>query len=182
MDTRKFAMNQGTILGLCLVCIALFLWILGVSEQKSFVPSLLNNFVIIGFLVYSISQYRDHYNDGFISYSESLKLGTSVAFFSSVIMALYTFIYFTYLNPDTLSSILEVTEQSVLQSDPEISEDELELALEMTSKLTQPHWIMIMSVLGGTFMGFFFSLFISFFTKKKVLSVDSSLNTKEVID
>ena len=60
-----------------------------------------------------------------------------------------------------------MTEQSVLQSNPEISEEELDLALEMTSKLTQPHWIMIMSVLSGTFMGFFISLFISFFTKKR---------------
>tara|TARA_Y100000589_G_C26937401_1_gene540908 strand:- start:200 stop:784 length:585 start_codon:yes stop_codon:yes gene_type:complete len=86
-------------------------------------------------------------------------------------MAFYTIVYAKYLDPDMLSNILKMTEQSVLQSNPEISEDELDLALEMTSKLTQPHWIMIMSVLGGTFMGFFLSLFISFFTKKEIKRV-----------
>ena len=81
MDTRKFAMNYGTVLGLFLILIALTLWLLGVNEQQSVIPSLLNNTVIIAFLVYAIIQYRDHLNNGFISYSESLKLGTSIAFF-----------------------------------------------------------------------------------------------------
>ena len=166
MDTRKFAMNQGAVLGLCLVCI-IILWMLGINEQKSIVPSLLNNVVIIWFLVYSISQYRDRHNNGCISYSESLKLGTSVVFFFINNGFLYNCLCQIFRS-DMLSNILKMTEQSVLQSNPEISEDELDLALEMTSKLTQPHWIMIMSVLGGTFMGFFLSLFISFFIKKRL--------------
>ena len=166
MDTRKFSMNYGAVLGLFLALIALFFWVLGIDEQQSIIPSILNNVVIIGFLFYAISYYRDNLNSGYIAYSESLKLGTSVAFFSSVIMAFYTFVYITYLNPDMLSNILEMTEQTVLQTNPEISEEELDLALEMTSKLTQPHWIMIMGILGGTFMGFFYSVLISFFVKK----------------
>ena len=165
MDTRKFAMNYGAVLGLCLMLIALLFWVLGVDDQQSVIPSILNNVVIIGFLVYAISYYRDNLNNGFISYSESLKLGTTVAFFSSVIMAFYTVLYITYLSPDTLTNILHTTEQAVLQSNPEISEEELDLALEMTGKFTQPHWLMIMGVLSGTFMGFLYSVIISFFVK-----------------
>lgn len=166
MEIRKFAMNYGAVLGGFLIVIALCFWILGVDEQQSIVPSVINNLVIVLFLLYAIRQYRDNFNDGFISYSQSLKLGTSVAFFSSLIMAVYTFIYITYLSPDMLANILDTTEQAVLQSNPEISEEELDLALEMTGKFLQPHWLMIMGVLGGTFMGFFYSLIISFFVKK----------------
>ncbi len=158
-------MNYGAVLGLFLACIALFLWVLGIDEQQSVIPSLLNNLVIIGFIIYAISYYRDNVNNGFISYSQSLKLGTTIAFFSSVIMAFYSFIYITYLNTDMLTEILKMTEQAVLQTDPEISEKDLNLALEMTSRLTQPHWLMIMGVLSGTFMGFFYSAIISFFVK-----------------
>ena len=165
MNTRKFGMNYGSVLGLILILIALLSWLLGVEEQDSIVPSIINNIVIIGFLYYSILQFRDKINNGFISYSESLKLGTTVAFFSSVIMAFYTFIYISYLNPDMLANIMHMTEQSVLESNPEISEEELDLALEMTGNFTQPHWLMIMGVLSGTFMGFFYSAIISFFVK-----------------
>ena len=158
-------MNYGAVLGLILILIALLSWVLGVDEQESMVPSIINNIVIIGFLYYSILQFRDKINNGFISYSESLKLGTTVAFFSSVIMAFYTFIYISYLNPDMLANIIYMTEQAVLESNPEISEEELDLALEMTGNFTQPHWLMIMGVLSGTFMGFFYSAIISFFVK-----------------
>jgi len=158
-------MNYGAVLGLLLACMALFLWFLGFDEQQSVIPSLLNNLLIIGFIIYAISFYRDNVNDGFISYSQSLKLGTTIAFFSSVIMAFYSFIYITYLNTDMLTEILKMTEQTVLQSDPDISEKDLNLALEMTSRLTQPHWLMIMGVLSGTIMGFFYSAIISFFVK-----------------
>ncbi len=158
-------MNYGAVLGLILILVALLSWVLGVDEQESMVPSIINNIVIIGFLYYSILQFRDKMNNGFISYSESLKLGTTVAFFSSVIMAFYTFIYISYLNPDMLANIMYMTEQAVLESNPEISEEELDLALEMTGNFTQPHWLMIMGVLSGTFMGFFYSAIISFFVK-----------------
>ena len=153
-------MNYGTVLGFCLILIALLYWILGIEEQQSVIPSILNNIVIIGFLVYAISYYRDNANNGFISYAESLKLGTSVAFFSSVIMALYTFIYITYLNPDMLANIMNMTEQAMLESDPDISDQQLDLVLSMTSKFMQPHWLMIMGVLGGTWMGFLWSIFL----------------------
>ena len=173
MDTRKFAMNYGAVLGLCLMLLALLFWALGIDEQQlssnqpSVIPSILNNVVIIGFLVYAISYYRDNLNNGVISYGESLKLGTSVAFFSSVIMALYTFIYITYLNPDMLANIMNMTEQAMLDANPEISDQQLDLALSMTSKFMQPHWMMIMGMLGGTFMGFLYSLIISIFVKKE---------------
>ncbi len=166
MDTRKFGMNYGALLGGCLVLVSLIIWILGIDEQKSVVPSILNNLLIIGFIIYSISLYRDNFNNGFISYYEALKLGTTVAFFSSVLVAFYTFIYITYLNPDMLDNILNMTEQSILQSRPEISDEELDLVLEMTSRFTQPNWLMIMGLLSGTFMGFLYSLVISFFLKK----------------
>ena len=95
-----------------------------------------------------------------------MKLGTSVAFFSSVILAFYTFIFINYIEPNTLNEILVEAEQAILESKPEISDEELDLALDMTTKLIQPHWMLILGVLGGTFMGFIYSLIISIFVKK----------------
>ena len=168
MDARKFAMNYGAVLGICLVLIALLIWVLGIDEKQSFIASILNNIFIMASLFYSICQYRDNVTNGFISFSESLRLGTSVAFFSSIIMAFYTFIFITYLSPDMLGDMLKMTEQSVLLSNPDISDKELDLALEITGKLMQPHWLMIMSVLSGTFMGFIYSAIVSFFIKNPI--------------
>ena len=166
MNSRKFAMNYGAVLGLCLVAISAVMWSFGIDKNGSLVPSILNNSLIIAGIAYTIIQFRDTENSGFISYSESLKLGTTIAFFSSVILAFYTFIFINYIDPNTLNEILQQAEQAILESNPEISDEELDLALEMTNKFVQPHWMLILGVLGGTFMGFIYSLIISIFVKK----------------
>ena len=97
MNSRKFAMNYGAILGLCLVAIATIIWSFGIDKNDSLVPSILNNSLIIMGITYTIIQFRDTENSGFISYFDSLKLGTSVAFFSSLILAFYTFIFINYI-------------------------------------------------------------------------------------
>ena len=159
-------MNYGAYLGLGLALISFTVYILGLEEQKSIIPSLLNNFWIIGAIAYSVSIYRDNFNNGFIAYSQSLKIGTSVVFFASVILAFYTYIFVTFINPEYLENIIKIAEQEILNSDPEISDEDLDLALSMTQKMLQPQWMSTLSVLGGTFMGFFYSLIISFFMKK----------------
>jgi len=159
-------MNYGAYLGLGLVLISFTVYILGLEEQKSIIPSLLNNFLIIGAIAYSVIMYRDNFNNGFVSYSQSLKIGTSVVFFASVILAFYTYIFVTFINPEYLENIIKIAEQEILNSDPEISDEDLDLALSMTQKMLQPQWMSTLSVLGGTFMGFFYSLIISFFIKK----------------
>ena len=166
MELRKFGMNYGALLGIFLIFFAILFWMLGLDNEKSIVPSIVNNLVIISFISYSIVQYRDKINNGYISYSHALKLGTTLAFFSSIIMAFYTFFYMTYLNPDMIADVMNTTEYTILESDPNISDEELDMALSMTAKLLQPHWMMLTGVLAGTFMGFLYSLLISLFTKR----------------
>ena len=81
-------------------------------------------------------------------------------------MAFYTFIYMTYLNPDFLIDFYKITEQSLLQSKPDISDEELDMALEILSNVMQPHFLMILVVLYRTFMGFFLSAILSFFIRR----------------
>ena len=167
MDTRKFAMNYGVVLGLVLVALAVIMWSAGIDDKQSIIPGLLNNVLTIAFIAYAIIQYRDINNNGFISYASSLKLGTTIAFFSSIILAFYSVIHISYIDTKALSEIIKLTEQTMLEAQPEISDEELDLALQMVSKFMQPHWMMIMGMLGGTFMGFLYSLIISIFVKKE---------------
>ena len=82
------------------------------------------------------------------------------------VLLLNTYIFVTFINPEYLENIIKIAEQEILNSDPEISDEDLDLALSMTQKMLQPQWMSTLSVLGGTFMGFFYSLIISFFMKK----------------
>ena len=166
MDRKKFAMNYGAVLGLALSLLGIIFWSMNINEQTSKVPSILNNALIIVFLALAIVKYRDEEMNGILTHKQCLKLGTTISFFSSAVMSIYTFIYITYLNPEIITNSLELTEQTLLQSDPEISDEMLEMQLQFAAKFMQPHWMMIMTLLGGTFMGFLYSSVLSFFTKK----------------
>ncbi len=166
MDRKKFAMNYGAVLGLALSLLGIIFWSMNINEQTSKVPSILNNALIIVFLALAIVKYRDEEMNGILTYKQCLKLGTTISFFSSAVMSIYTFIYITYLNPEIITNSLELTEQTLLQSDPEISDEMLEMQLQFAAKFMQPHWMMIMTLLGGTFMGFLYSSVLSVFTKK----------------
>ena len=167
MDTRKFAMNYGAYLGLALIVISFIVYILGLEEQKSVLISLLSYFIIFIGIGNSLIIYKNNYNDEFLSYSKYIKIGTTVAFFASVIVAFYQLIYVNFINTEFIENALKITEQEILNSDPEISDADLDMALSMTQKMLQPQWMITLSVLGGTFMGFFYSLIISFFVKKQ---------------
>lgn len=163
MDRKKFAMNYGAVLGLALSLLGIIFWSMNINEQTSKVPSILNNALIIMFLAFAIVKYRDEEMNGILTYKQCLKLGTTISFFSSAVMSIYTYIYITYLNPEIITNSLELTQQTLLQSDPEISDEMLEVQLQYAAKFMQPHWMMIMTLLGGTIMGFFWSIVILWF-------------------
>ena len=66
MESRKFGMNYGAVLGLFLIFFAVVFWSLGLDNEQSIVPSIVNNLVIISFISYAIIQYRDKINNGYI--------------------------------------------------------------------------------------------------------------------
>ncbi len=161
-----FGMNHGAFLGICLVALAVFLEAFGINKSESIIHSSLNVLIVFFGLGYSIIQYRDNINNGFITYQKSLKLGTTIAFFSSIIVAFYTLINVFYLDPAFIPNFVLEVEQEILKSNPEISDEELDFIIEKASYVMQPHWILILGMLGGTFAGFFYSLIISIFVKK----------------
>lgn len=163
---RNFGMKYGAVLGIILVGFALLFFLLQIDSGTSILPSIVNNLVIIGFLIFSILKYRNTENEGFISYGESLKLGTTITFFSSIILAFYSYLYIYYLHPEASNEILNAAQDAMLENNPDISDKDLDLALQMMRNFLQPHWIMISGILGGTFMGFLYSLIISVFVRK----------------
>ena len=55
------------------------------------------------------------------------------------------------------------------------------MAINMTQKMLQPQWMATLSVLGGTFMGFFYSLIISFFLNAAFLRIASLISPVNLV-
>ncbi len=160
----KVAMNYGTIFGLAGVVIFLLFYFMG-TDIQSRLPQWISYGVLCVFIVIGIKSYRDEDLGGYIGYGKSLWTGVLISFFGGVITAIFTILFFKFISPEMIQRILDSTQQSLVEKG--MSDDQIEMAMDYTRTFMTPIWLFTFSVLGTTFMGFIFSLFISIFMKKE---------------
>lgn len=68
--------------------------------QISEVIGYLSMFLVMVFVFLGIRYYRDHHNQGRVSFAESLKLGLLIALFPSLTFGVLDQIYVNFINPD----------------------------------------------------------------------------------
>jgi hypothetical protein len=78
---------------------------------------------------------------------------------------------------EMIKKVLEQNEQAML--DRNMSEEEIEQSMEMTRRFMTPGLMSIMAVFGYTFMGFIFSLILSFFLKRENKTFDGFIKSQE---
>ena len=98
-------------------------------------------------------------------YSKALGLGVTTIFFASLILAVFTFVLYKYIDPDLVSKSLSASEQKLL--DKGYTEDMVEQQLEMTRKFMTPAVMSIFSIFGNVIIGLVISLITSIFLRKK---------------
>jgi len=159
----KNAMNGGIIVGVVLIIYSILMYFLDLSLEKW--VSWVSYIFFIGGIVYTTIQYRDNVLGGSISYAQALGFGVLVMFFASILTAVYSFVFMTYIDPDFVGKIMEMTQQQML--DQGLSEEQVEQAMEMQKGFMKPGIMALITVPTYAFIGFIFSLITSIFLKKE---------------
>lgn len=157
-------MNYGTLYGLCGVAVMLLFYLIG-SDIQSRIPSYLNYLLLIVFIYLGVKSYRDEELGGAITYGKSLGTGILIAMFGGIIIGVYTLVFFTYISPDMVDRIMEEAQRSMTEQG--MSDEQIEMGLNMSRKFMTPMWMFFFSVLGSMLMGLIFSLIISIFLRKE---------------
>ena len=87
----KSALYYGLMLGLVLILFDIILW--STHLKESTIIHNLSLIIIIAGIVIGIKKYRDKINNGIISYSKALGLGTLIIFITSVVLAIYYYLF-----------------------------------------------------------------------------------------
>ena len=159
----KNAMNWGLIIGIVLIIYSLLMYFIGLSLEKW--VSYISYILMIAGIIYSTIQYRNNVLDGSISYGKALGFGTLVIMFASIITAVYSYVFYTYIDPEMITKILEMAEEEMVNKG--LSDEQIEMAIEMQSKFMKPGLMSLIAIPSITFMGFVFSLITSIFLKKE---------------
>jgi len=159
----KSAMVYGLYLALVLTLFSVILYVSGLilNTKVGYVSIVLT---IAGIVIAQIN-YRNRELNGVISYGQAVGFGVAIMLFAGIVTALYTIVLYTFIDPSLIDQMKAVQEEAMLGKG--MSEDQIEAAMSMTSKMMTPAWMSVMGLFGSVFSGTIVSLLTSIFVKKQ---------------
>lgn len=165
------ALYYGLITGVALIVLSLILYITNLYMNRPL--GYLSMLLLVAGMVYGTFEYRKNYMNGFITYGQAFTLCFLIGLFTAVITAIYTFIFAEFIYPGFTQEILEKARQEMLNSGREMTDEQLEMAMEWTRKFTSPVMMAIMDLVTKVFFSVILALLAALFLKKE----DKSLKT-----
>lgn len=160
----KNSVNYGVIAGILMVAFSLIQWLLGMMEVKGLS---MVGYLILAFVMYiGAKAWRDKFNNGFMSYGEAFKTGFYITLISAVIGVLYQYVFLNFIDPEFIVNQLAKAEETILEANPNISDADLDRAMEMSAKFTNGSMIAIMSLVVSVIFGTILAAIVAIFAKK----------------
>lgn len=159
----KTAMIYGLYIGVIIMLYSVILYVTGQTQNTTL--GYLSFLIYGGTIVIAQIHYRNHVLDGSITYSQALGFGVAIMLFSGIVTALYTMILYSFIDPTLVDQMKTMQEEAMLQKG--MSEDQIEAAMSVASKMMTPGWMSIMGLLGSVLIGTLISLISSAFVKKQ---------------
>ncbi len=156
---------RGIYVGVALILFSLILYLTDVDRQ-SWIMYISYVIMALG-LFWSIIEFRNKDLGGFCSYGKAFSAGFYTGLIASFIAAIYTFIYATSIDPGFAQEILLEAEENILATNPDMPDDQLEMALSMTEMMTSPIMMAVWGFVGNLFTSTILSLIIAIFAKRE---------------
>jgi len=169
----KHALYYGIYTGLGLILIALIFYILDIYGEKW--TSYISYVVLLAGIVLSSLYFRNNRLNGQITYGKSVSVGFLTGLIAGIVAAIFTYIFIIYLGEEFIREALEKAEEKMLEVRPDMSDEELDIAMIWTEKMMKPTWIAIISILSYAFYSIVFALIASIFIKKEDQSVEPTV-------
>ena len=165
-SSKKIILNYGLLLGLALVILNVVNYSFGDIYEQSPIVGAIGYALFIGFIVKGIRDYKA-LNNGFLKIGEAFKIGLGVALIAGIIISLYQYILMTYLEPDFIAKAAEVQERIMLETNPDMSDDQLDMALKMSEMISKPTILTALRVISNLIGGLIVALVTGLIMKKE---------------
>jgi len=170
METKKIKIGQhnlkfGLILGGISVIYNLMLFFIDAHIERSTLNNIVNFVITAGVIVWAIIEFRKE-NGGFLSLSESLKIGLGITLVSAIIAIIYTILLVKVLDPTYFEKSLEIAKNNMIENSPNLSQEEITRNLSFARKFMGIGAISIFIIVFSLLFGFVISLITGLIVKK----------------
>ena len=165
-EAKKFVLNYGVLLGILSVTLGVVMYVTNAYLAPSFIYSIIGFLILIVVISLGIKAFKSE-NAGYLSLGEALKVGIGVAVIGGIIGAIWSFVLMNYLEPEFMSQMMDVQREQMMETNPNMTEAQMETAIEMGAKFSSPWIIMAASLIGNLFFGLIISLIAGLIMKKE---------------
>jgi hypothetical protein len=156
-SVKKIALPYGLLLALTTIVISVIVYVIGMTYDQPWWQNLLNFAAMLGFIIYGIKAYKND-NSGYLSLGEALKMGLAIALVAGLIGSIFSYLFVTVIEPDFAVNMLEATRVKLINDNPEMTQEQMDMAIGMTEKMMSPGILVAFSIIGSLFIGFIISL------------------------
>lgn len=161
----KVAINHGLLLGVALVLFSLLMYIIGIQLDSK--VQWISYGIMIAGLFFGMKQWRDKYNDGFLTYGQAFSNGFLTTLFAGILTSIWVLIFFSVIAPEEINKMLEIAEEKMYESQPNLSDEEIETALKYSKMFMSPVWMAVWGFIGNLVAGTIISAIVAIFVKKE---------------
>lgn len=160
----KVAIQYGVIFGVIMILELVIPYVMGINllENKTLglVFNLLNYLVLpILFIYLAIDNFKKNHNKGFLAFGQALKGGVTVTVIAGLVAGVFTVI-FNLIFPEYLAEILSKTREMMIETNPSMTQEQLDTSVEMIKKFSSPYITLPVTVAMYAFIGLIYSLII----------------------
>ena len=154
----------GLIVSILLVVFKLTLFIFDIDD-KSYWQIIYYVIFALG-LLYSMILIRDKNLDGSATFGKAFKIGFFATIAVSIIMAIYTYVYMTVINPGMVTEMMDKAQENIINANPDMSDEQIDQALSAAKMFMKPGIMSLTSIIGTLITGTLLSLVSAAFAKK----------------
>jgi MFS family permease len=151
VSSKSLIINFGIYLGIATVLTSLITYALGMHLDQHWSVSVISGILFIGLIVFGIKKHKEN-NEGFLSWGQGVKIGVGIAIVAALIGTIYNYLFMTFLEPDFLNQVMEVSNQKLL--DQGQTEEQIEAINKMSEAFKSPLLIAAMGIIGSAVGGF----------------------------
>ncbi len=164
-SVAKNAQYYGLMVGFAMIVFGVILYAFDMSTNRA-LSFLTYVFLIAGMYIGS-KKYRTSYTEGYLSYGKAFKSNFLIGLFASLLVLVWTFIFFKFIDKGIITQILEKSQEGMLESNPNLSEEELNMGMKYVKMFTTPVMMSVIGLLSNLFFSVIFGLIVAIFVKKE---------------
>ena len=156
------ALNFGLITGAVVIVYSLLLYIANLYMNRSlgFVAYVL----LLGGMAWGTLEYRKKSMNGFMTYGQAFSSCFLIGLFAGILATIYMFVFVQYIHPGLVNEVIEQTRIKLQEQN--MTEDQIESALDYTRKFTTPIMMTIWGLVGYSLISLVLALVAAIVLKK----------------